>query len=250
MSTADKNSDECKMADINFQARLSPPSRLELTGNLAVNWKRFQRSWKNYEIGSRLKELSLEMRTATLLTCIGPDALDILEGLDFEEESQRNNIDIVMKKLEEYCVGETNEIYERYCFNKRDQEINETVELYVTVLRKLAKTCNFGTLENSLIRDRLVVGIRDNNIRKRLLQVSKLTLKDAIDICRSYESTCLQLKAMSQEAEVHKVDKAKPGFERSLKRVGGEVSRKVTTCKFCGKSHPMNKLMCPAWGKT
>ena len=67
------------------------------------------------------------MRTATLLTCIGPDALDILEGLDFEEESQRNNIDIVMKKLEEYCVGETNEIYERYCFNKQDQEINETV---------------------------------------------------------------------------------------------------------------------------
>lgn len=55
---------------------------------------------------------------------------------------------------------------------------------------------------------------------------------------------------MSQEAEVHKVDKAKPGFDRSLKRVGGEVSRKVTTCKFCGKSHPMNKLMCPAWGKS
>ncbi|CAB4018506.1 Retrovirus-related Pol poly from transposon, partial [Paramuricea clavata] len=193
----------------------------------SVNWKRFQRSWKNYEIGSRLKELRLEMRTATLLTCIGPDALDILEGLDFEEESQRNNIDIVMKKLEEYCVGETNEIYERYCFNKRDQEIYETVELYVTVLRKLAKTCNFGTLENSLIRDRLVVGIRDNNIRKRLLQVSKLTLKDAIDICRSYESTCLQLKAMSQEAEVHKVDKAKPGFERSLKRVGSEPKQTV-----------------------
>ena len=82
-----------------------------------------------------------------LLTCIGPDALDILEGLDFEEESQRNNIDIVMKKLKEYCVGETNEIYERYRFNKRDQEINETVELDVTVLRKLAKTRNFGTLE-------------------------------------------------------------------------------------------------------
>ena len=87
------------------------------------------------------------MRTATLLTCIGPDALDILEGLDFEEESQRNNIDIVMKKLEEYCVGETNEIYERYCFNKRDQEINETVELYVTVLRKLQRHAILGLLK-------------------------------------------------------------------------------------------------------
>ena len=39
-----------------------------------------------------------------------------------------------MKKLEEYCVGETNEIYERYCFYKRDQEVDETIELYVTTL--------------------------------------------------------------------------------------------------------------------
>ena len=147
-------------------------------------------------------------------------------------------------------MDETNEIYERYCFNKRDQEVDETIELYVTTLRKLAKTCNFGTLGNSLIRDRLVVGIRDNNLRKRLLQASTLTLKEAIDICRSYETTGLQLKVMSQEVNVHKVDKVKSGEERSLKRVGGEVGRKITTCKFCGKSHVMNKFMCPAWGKT
>ena len=114
----------------------------------------------------------------------------------------------------------------------------------------MAKTCNFGTLENSLIRDRLVVSIRDNNLRKRLLQVSKLTLKVAIDVCRSYETTGMQLKVMSQEVNAHKVDKVKSGEELSLKRVGGEVGRKVTTCKFCGKSHVMNKFMCPAWGKT
>ena len=148
-------------------------------------------------------------------------------------------------------MGETNEIYERYCFNKSDQEINETVDLYVTALRKLANTCNFGTIENSLIRDRLV-GIRDNQIRKRLLQVSKLTLKYAIDISRSHETTSLQLKAMTQEEEVHKIGKANfaEKAERTQKRVGGEVSRKTIRCKFCGKFHPMNKFMCPAWGKT
>lgn len=58
---------------------------------------------------------------------IGSDALDILEGLDFEDESQRGDIDIVMKNLEEYCVVETNEIYEWYCFNKRDQEVDEAI---------------------------------------------------------------------------------------------------------------------------
>ena len=107
----------------------------------------------------------------------------------------------------------------------------------------MAKTCNFGALESSLIRDRLVVGIRDDNLRKRLLQVAKLTLKGAIDICSSHETTGLQLKAMSQEVNVHKV---KSGDERSLKRVGGEVGRKITTCKFCGTSYAMNKFMCLA----
>ena len=125
------------------------------------------------------------------------------------------------------------------------------MDLYVTALRKLANTCNFGTIENSLIRDRLV-GIRDNQIRKRLLQVSKLTLKYAIDISRSHETTSLQLKAMTQEEEVHKIGKANfaEKAERTQKRVGGEVSRKTIRCKFCGKFHPMNKFMCPAWGKT
>lgn len=70
----------------------------------------------------------------------------------------------------------------RYKFNKRDQELNESVDAYITALRTLAKTCNFGILEDSLIRDRIVTGVKDNQARKKLLQVSKLTLKDCIDI--------------------------------------------------------------------
>ena len=69
MSTSDTSGDEPKQAEFNFQASLPLPTRLELTGNLAVNWKRLQRSWKNYEIASGLKESDREMRTATLLTC-------------------------------------------------------------------------------------------------------------------------------------------------------------------------------------
>ena len=93
------------------------------------------------------------LRTATLLTCIGSDALDVYEGLEFEREDDKKDIDIVLQKLQRYCIGETNEIYERYRFNKRDQEPNESLDAYVTALRTLAKTCNFGVLEDSLIRD-------------------------------------------------------------------------------------------------
>ena len=73
------------------------------------------------------------------------------------------------------------------------------MDAYVTALRKLAKTCNYGTLADSLIRDRIVVGINDNSARKKLLQAGKLTLSQCIDICRSSETSARQLKTMNQE---------------------------------------------------
>lgn len=115
---------------IQIPMNLPMPSQLSMSGNLATNWKRFYRAWNNYEIAARLKDPSnpgtnKELRTATLLTCIGADALDVFDGLDFETDAQKKDIDVVLKKLEKYCIGETNETYERYRFNKREQEPNE-----------------------------------------------------------------------------------------------------------------------------
>ena len=96
-------------------------------------------------------QVNKELRTATLLTCIGSDALDVYDGFEFASPKQMKDIDIIFQKFEKYCVGETNETYERYCFNKRDQNQNESVDVYATALWTLAKTCNFGQLEDDLI---------------------------------------------------------------------------------------------------
>ena len=107
------------------------------------------------------------------------------------------DMDIILQKFEKYCVGETNETYERHCSNKRDENQNESA--YATALRTLAKACNFGQLENDLIRDRIVMGVRDESTRKKLLQVAKFTLSQSIDICRSYETTFKQLESLKAE---------------------------------------------------
>ena len=178
---------------IHVGSHLPLPSKLELKGNTAVNWKRFRQVWDNYEIASRLKTESKEFRTATLLTCIGQEALEIYDGLAFDDETQKKDIDVVLKKLEEFCIGTTNEIYERYLFNKRDQAEGESIDTYVAALRSLSKTCNYGALTDNLIRDRMVVGILDKGIRKKLLQESKLTLQSRIDVSRANECTKQQL---------------------------------------------------------
>ena len=222
------------------------PPKLEIRGNLANYWKRFKRVWCNYEIASRLIKQGNEERTATLLPCLGPDAVEIVDGLKFASELECTNAYIVMQKLETFCIVETNETYERYQFNKRDQELNEFIDSYVAVLRNLAKTYNYGTLEENLILDRIVMGIRENSTRKRLLQESELTLNRCIDICRANESTAIQLKAIGNEEDVN-VMKKKPShsYKGAKKRVSKDID-----CKYCGRKHIRKKADCPAWGKS
>ncbi len=111
----------------------------------------------------------------------------------------------------------TNETYERFLFNSRDQNEGETIEQYITALRTLAQSCNFCTcLEKTLLRDRVVLGIRDNSVRKKLLQERNLTLAKALDICRSSETTSKQLRNMTSLNEKSKPKKsARRPFETS-----------------------------------
>ena len=183
-------------------AGLSIPKPLKVEGNLATNWKKFRRAWDNYAIVAQPNRFEDEFKTATFLSCVGEDAMKILQGMDFASEDDRTKLDIVLNKFQELCLGETNETYERFVFNSRQKKENETVDQYVTALRTLAQTCNFCTcLRDSLIRDRLVIGINDSATQKKLLQDRKLTLSKAIDLCRSSETTRKQIKKLHEASE-------------------------------------------------
>ena len=65
----------------------------------------------------------------------------------------------------------------------------ETIEQYATALRTLCQTCNFCSfLQDLLLRDRIVTGVRDELEREKLLPEQNLTLAQALDICRSNEA--------------------------------------------------------------
>ena len=48
----------------------------------------------------------------------------------------------------------------------------------------------------NLTHDRIVIGVRENSVRKKLLQASNLQLQGCIDICRVSEVATKQIKAM------------------------------------------------------
>ena len=69
-------------------------------------------------------------------------------------------------------------------------------------MRNKARTCEFENLQDSLIRDIIVCGIDDKNIRERLLRDNNLTLDRAAAIVRASET----LKSQVHELDGKTVD--------------------------------------------
>ena len=82
---------------------------------------------------------------------MGMEGLKIYNGFEFENEPDSKILQNVLETFDGYTL------YEQYVFNNLIQEEQESIDAYVTVLRNLAKSCNFcDCMRDSLIRDRIV----------------------------------------------------------------------------------------------
>ena len=142
-------------------------------------------------------------------------------------EGNRRKLPEIIKRFDAYFIGEMNETYERYEFNSRDQKEGETIDKYVAELRTLAHTCNFcPCLHDSLIRDRIVLGIRDANTRKRLLRQSNLTLSKSIEIVKSEEVSSNQLRSIDQGGKRDEIHKIKASSQRNDQGKGAKPKQR------------------------
>lgn len=235
---------------------ISPPKPFQMVGSadtIAENWKLWKTTWNIYEIVAQLSDFDVEYQVAVLLHTLGPEAMKVYSTMEFLSDENRD-VKTILSKFDTFTIGEANETYERYIFNNRVQSETESFDEYLTAIRTLSQTCNFcNCLKDSLLRDRIVTGIRDAQTRKRLLQDSKLTLNTCIAVCRGAEATSARLKTMHTE-DVHKVGKHKSKQGNKPVHVNREKKKpqeqKTQKCKFCAYSHVMDRRKCPAWGKT
>ena len=95
----------------------------------------------------------------------------------------------MVKVLTDHFSPKQSEIVQRSKFYSRSRKPGENISSYVAELRALADQCSFGDSVDTMIRDRLVCGINEDSIQKRLLtEGDKLTLDKAITIAQSYET--------------------------------------------------------------
>ena len=136
-------------------------------------------------------------------------------------------------------------MHERYRFSNRNQDAGESIDTYASNFRSLSGTCNFGALKDEMIRDRIVCGVRNSSLRKKLVQVPELTLEKCIDMCRSGKGTSTQLRAMSAQTS-HEPPPVEVNVVKKQSKYA-DKSPIVKDCRFCGQTHEMERSVSSFW---
>lgn len=229
---------------------IQPPEPFDFSKPL--QWEKWIRRFERFRLASNLHLSSEANQVNTLIYCMGDEADDILRGQALSD-AERHQYQAVRDILDSYFVPRKNIIYERARFNQRVQQADENVDSFVTALYALAEHCNYGALRDELIRDRLVVGLRDTHLAERLQMDKDLTLEKAINQARQSEIIKRQQTDIRGENKVE-IDAVTTKFKKQkhptykppaqAKFTKGKTNEK--SCYRCGKIPAHGKGQCPA----
>ena len=233
---------------------LRKPEPLSFEGNVAENWKNFEAEFdivvqaaygdkdertKAYILFNLAGREAIEKeKTFTYATEVTNDAGDVVQPAE-----SRENITVLKAKFTELCNPLTNVIIERHKFNSRVQQQSEPVQNFITSLKILSYSCEYGPRKDSLIRDRIVCGVSSDTLRRQLLKERELTLHRAIQMCQIHETADAHTTQVTQAHNTQVAEQAE------VRVVRHSSLRKDKSYIYCGRLHPRKKELCPAFGK-
>ena len=227
--------------------QMSPPEAFNF--KKPEEWPKWIRRFQRFRIASGLMDKSDETQVNTLVYSMGDEADDVMRSFKFDE-GEVEDFETVKGKFEAFFVKRRNVIYERAQFNLRKQEEGETVAAFINDLYVLVEHCGFGDLQDEMIRDRLVVGLRDSKLSERLQLDADLTLEKAITITRQSETVHNQQSQMRHDTikersiPVNLVNtKKKPTQPSKRQTIYKNASQR---CSRCGRTPLHEVRVCPA----
>ena len=114
---------------------------------------------------------------------LGPNAIDILNTFQLSDEDNAK-YETVLAKFEDYFNSSRSVLADRWTFRERKQNPGESINDFIISLHSMARYLDFGASKNERIRDQLVFGVRDENLRNKLKMKENLTLTTAEKLCR------------------------------------------------------------------
>ncbi|UYV84627.1 K02A2.6-like, partial [Cordylochernes scorpioides] len=213
------------------------------------DWPKWIRRFERFRQASGLINNPENEQVNMLVYCMGDNADDILLSCKIASD-QLEKYDEVIKCFESHFIPRRNIIYERARFNQRCQQEGEGVNDFITALHSLADHCNFGALYDELIRDRIVVGVRDRALSERMQLDTDLK---ATQMAKQLESVKEQQSSLYQQNFVDQIKKM-PNHIKESKKQESEIrqfksnqsGRSSRGCTRCGNANSHDWKNCPA----
>ena len=231
-------------------ASATPAPRLSSSASLK-EFESWRQKFSGYVLLTGVSRLPAAEQRAALLALLDDDWTRVVRyGLPVAQDA---DVNAVITAMQAHLRRQRNVIIDRRDFFTRVQELGETVDDFLCGLKEIASFCDFchHCLDNRF-RDRIVVGTRDEEARRRMLEKPDLTLHKAVDIAWASEnaahnslairdSTGPTLGKVSQYRRSRSRPRDRPA-EKKCPRCGGEAHRDTRdcravgqTCRTCGK---------------
>lgn len=214
---------------------LPPPRALDTSGDVWQSWTTWKQEFELFATATCLNQQAKEVQAATFLMVIGEDARKTYSTFVFEEGEEKSDIAVLKNKFEAFYKPSLNLAYHEYRFGIRDQRDGESFNDWLTELRVLAKSCEFGEMEERMLRSRIILGVNDKKLQEKLISENANFAK-TVEICRTRE----QGKEQCEEIQAGAKGKS---------TINAVSEKEIKRCGRCARKHEA-KRRCPAKGRT
>lgn len=162
------------------------------------------------------------------MASIGPDAAEIFNTFDLSADDLASIV-AIKDRFKTYFTPQANITYERYLFNRIVQQEGETFDEFLTKIRTQSAKCDYGVIHDSLLRDKIVIGIRSENVREQLLADGDSTLDRVTTKCRAAELASKQITELKSDGTTVYA------FNKHQEKTRSSQNSSIFDCRNCGK---------------
>ena len=156
-----------------------PPFDLSDKNTVGVRWQKWVRRFENLMTGMNITNAVRKM--ALMSHYAGVEEDNIIDTLVIPAPAgDANKYTVFRDALNAYVLPQANTEYPIYEFRTRAQEQGETLNMYVTELKKLAKSCNFQNLDREL-KSQIIQNCRSTKLHTQSLENRDWMLKQVLD---------------------------------------------------------------------
>ena len=191
------------------------------------DWTSYCERLEQYFVANNVTDATRQR--AIFFSVCGASMYQLIRNLVAPERPTDRSLAEIMSLVRDHHTPPPSVIVQRFTFHSRLQKEGESIAEYVSELRKLSEHCKFEGMLDDMLRDRLVCGVRDMRIQRRLLAEPDLKFKKAFELAQAVEIADQNAKDLQQPKanSVHVV----------RKESNKAISHKGEACHRCGKAH-------------